>query len=130
MLRGCGLRATSNRRYILDLLGERDVHLSSTEVQEALRRMGGRVDPATVYRSLEALAAVGLAHVVDGPGVRRYGAGAEPHHHAICCRCGRVQDLPLHDLAEVTRRIEELTGLRPDAGGSMLFHGLCASCAD
>ncbi|MFI5663647.1 Fur family transcriptional regulator [Streptomyces sp. NPDC051684] len=128
-LRDRGLRATSNRRQILHLLGSRDAHLSAAEVYEALRRTGERVDPATVYRTLEVLTEVGLAHAVDGPGPKRYGDGSAPHHHAVCRRCGAVKDLPLGGLADAARHIEELTGLRPDASGAMLFHGLCGACS-
>ncbi|MFI5662426.1 Fur family transcriptional regulator [Streptomyces sp. NPDC051684] len=129
LLRGHGLRATSNRRRILDLLGARDAHLSAAEVHDALHRSGERVDPATVYRTLEVLTEVSLAHAVDGSGPKRYGGGSEPHHHAVCRGCGAVKDLPLGGLAEATRHIEELTGLRPDASGALLFHGLCGACS-
>ncbi|MGW4392999.1 Fur family transcriptional regulator [Streptomyces sp. NPDC004685] len=111
------------------LLSSRESHLSSAEVYAELRQMGERVDLATVYRSLEMFADVGLAHTVQCPGPRRYGAGAEPHHHAVCRECGQVSDLRVADLAEAARRIAELAGLRSDAG-SLLIHGVCADCGD
>ncbi|WP_406362241.1 Fur family transcriptional regulator [Streptomyces sp. NBC_00715] len=129
LLRDRGLRVTSNRLQTLELLSRSGAHLSSAEVHNALRRMGERVDPATVYRSLEALAEVGLVHAIEGPGPKRYGEGSEPHHHAVCHECGTMKDIPLEGLAGVARHIEELTGLRPDVGGAMLFHGLCGICA-
>ncbi|MFG2474923.1 hypothetical protein [Streptomyces fagopyri] len=58
----------------------------------------------------------------------RYGITGEPHHHTVCRRCGHVAALACEHLAEAAGRIEELTGLRPDASGSLLVYGRCAAC--
>ncbi|MFJ1733436.1 hypothetical protein [Streptomyces sp. NPDC088254] len=43
---------------------------------------------------------------------------------------GRAEHAPAREhLTETAGRIEELTGLRPDASGSLLVHGRCAPCA-
>lgn len=88
----------------------------------------GAVHPTTVYRTLETLTVVGLTHAVHGPGPTRYGSTGDPHHHTACQQCGHVAALASEHLAEATRSIEELTGLRPDSSRSLLVYGRCASC--
>ncbi|MGW4756207.1 Fur family transcriptional regulator [Streptomyces chartreusis] len=128
LLRRHGLRCTPSRLRILALLGACDHHLSTGEACAHLASAGEAIHPTTVYRTLETLTAVGLAHAVPGPGATRYGLTGEPHHHTVCRRCGRVTALGSDHLREAVGRIEELTGLRPDASGSLLVYGRCARC--
>ncbi|MEU1942023.1 Fur family transcriptional regulator [Streptomyces sp. NPDC059474] len=102
---------------------------SSSEACEQLTRSGKAVHHTTVYRTLEALTAVGLTHAVHGPGATRYGITGEPHHHTVCQQCGHVAVLASEHLAEAVGRIGELTGLRPDSSGSLLVFGRCSGCS-
>ncbi|RMB80534.1 Fur family transcriptional regulator [Streptomyces shenzhenensis] len=129
-LRRHGLRCTPGRLQMLRLLIVSGRHLSITEAWEELARSDIAVHPATVYRTLETLTAAGLVHVVHGPGPARYGITGEPHHHAVCRRCGHVEGLASRHLTEAVGKIEELTGLRPDSSGSLLVYGRCADCGD
>ncbi|MEV8062256.1 transcriptional repressor [Streptomyces antimycoticus] len=96
---------------------------------EQLTRSGKAVHHTTVYRTLEALTAVGLTHAVHGPGATRYGITGEPHHHTACQQCGRVAALASRHVTEAVGRIEELTGLRPGSSGSLLVFGRCSGCS-
>ncbi|WP_243877904.1 transcriptional repressor [Streptomyces sp. SUK 48] len=104
--------------------------LSCTEVCAELQEIGLPFDQATVYRTLETFTEVGLAHAVHGPGPKRYGVSPEPHHHAVCEECGRVQDVAIAHMGDTVERITELTGLRAGAGGSLLLYGRCAQCSE
>ncbi|MFI9246080.1 Fur family transcriptional regulator [Streptomyces sp. NPDC053086] len=130
LLRRHGLRCTPARLCALRLLSVSGEHLSCTDVCTELRRLGLPFDQATVYRTLETLTDVGLAHAVHGPGPKRYGVSPAPHHHTVCEECGRVQDLAIADMREAVERITELTGLRAGAGGSLLLYGRCAQCSE
>ncbi|MFI8487850.1 MULTISPECIES: Fur family transcriptional regulator [Streptomyces] len=129
LLRRHGLRCTSARLRILSLLHSSEQHLTATEICDRLARSGSDRHHTTVYRSLEALTAVGVLHAVPGRGPTRYGMSDEPHHHVACQRCGHIADLPSAPMADAVARVEELTGLRPGASGSLLLYGLCASCS-
>lgn len=128
-LRRHGLRCTPGRLQVLTLLTASGRHLSIAEALDELTRSGGAVHPATLYRTLEVLTAVGLTHAVHGFGPTRYGATAEPHHHTVCRRCGAVAALSGEHMAEAVAKIEELTGLRPDSSGSFQVYGRCARCS-
>lgn len=112
------------------MLSRSGLHLSSAEACAELHRLGAPFDPATVYRTLETLTAVGLTHAVHGPGPKRYGISSEPHHHTVCEQCGQVGTLASEPLREAVERIAEFTGLRPGASGSLLVYGRCARCGD
>ncbi|MFE2194187.1 Fur family transcriptional regulator [Streptomyces olivaceus] len=130
LLRRHGLRCTAGRLRIMFLLRSSGQHLTPAEICTQLTRKGSGRHSTTVYRSLEALTAVGVLHAVPGPGPTRYGMSDEPHHHVACQRCGHVADLPSDPLADAVARIEQLTGLRPGTSGSLLLYGLCAACGD
>ncbi|GAA1153563.1 hypothetical protein GCM10009579_37220 [Streptomyces javensis] len=129
LLRRHGLRCTPGRLRVLALLAASERHLSSSEACEQLTRSGKAVHHTTVYRTLEALTAVGLTHAVHGPGATRYGITGEPHHHTVCQQCGHIAALASRHLTEAVGRIEELTGLRPDSSGSLLVFGRCSGCS-
>ncbi|MCX4573530.1 transcriptional repressor [Streptomyces sp. NBC_01571] len=124
-----GLRCTPGRLRLLTLLSASQRHLSPAEAFEELARSGHAVNPTTVYRTLDALTAVGLTHSVHGPGPARYGITGEPHHHTVCRECGSVAGLSSRHLTEAVDRIEELTGLRPDSEGALLIYGRCTRCS-
>ncbi|MER6557131.1 transcriptional repressor [Streptomyces sp. NPDC001027] len=130
LLRRHGLRCTPGRLHVLSLLSTSELHLSIAEACDRLTRAGGHVHPTTVYRTLEVLTANGLTHAARGPRATRYGITGAPHHHAVCQRCGHVAALASAHLTEAVGRIEELTGLRPDASGSLLVYGRCADCGE
>ncbi|KUO10238.1 Fur family transcriptional regulator [Streptomyces sp. DSM 15324] len=130
LLRRHGLRCTPGRLHVLSLLSAPDLHLSIAEACERLTRLGDAIHPTTVYRTLEVLTATGLTHAVHGPGATRYGITGAPHHHTVCQECGHVAALASTRLTEAVGKIEELTGLRPDASGSLLVYGRCADCGE
>ncbi|MEU9246902.1 transcriptional repressor [Streptomyces sp. NPDC048385] len=128
LLRRHGLRCMPGRLQIVALFSAPTRHLSIAEAWAELNQTGTAVHPTTVYRTLETLTAVGLTHAVHGPGPTRYCVPGEPHHHVVCQDCGRAEALPHERLTDAVGRIEELTGLRPDASGSLLVYGRCARC--
>ncbi|MFF0780280.1 Fur family transcriptional regulator [Streptomyces sp. NPDC003720] len=130
LLRRHDLRCTASRLCTLRLLSASGQHLSTAEVCAELQEMGLPFDQATVYRTLETFTEAGLAHAVHGPGPKRYGVSSEPHHHAVCEECGRVQDVAIAHVSEAVERITELTGLRAGTTGSLLLYGRCAQCSE
>ncbi|MFI6373326.1 Fur family transcriptional regulator [Streptomyces sp. NPDC050546] len=129
VLRGQGLRCTPARLRVLALLSASARHLSVGEACSRLGQAGKSLHTTTVYRTLETLTAAGLTHAVPGPGPIRYGITGEPHHHTVCQRCGYVAALATEHLSEAVDRIQELTGLRPDARGALLLYGRCTDCS-
>lgn len=131
-LRQRGRRITRQRRLIWDALVEHpDTHLSADDIVARVRSHMTKVDPSTVYRTLDLLEREGL--------VRRTNLGAdrafyEPasdhlHHHVVCEQCGAVVHLHDDAVGDVRERVESASGYalsRTD----MSFYGLCPSCRE
>lgn len=132
-LRDVGQRYTAARRRLVDALGSSDRPLS---VPELLK--GRRPPPqSSAYRNLSVLEHAGVVQrVVTDEVFGRYELAeglTEHHHHLICARCGRVEDV------EIPRGLERsidrtLDGLARHAGFATVSHrldliGRCRSCA-
>ena len=131
-LRATGERVTQLRSAVLAVLAERADHLSADQIAGALETGDRPVHRATVYRTLERLAEVGVAAsmtVAGGPTLYHLAAtpGGHPHLHARCRECGAVSVLPRTALDE-TQRVAASAGFRLDAMHSTLV-GECDACA-
>jgi Fur family ferric uptake transcriptional regulator len=134
LLRAAGQRVTKPRVAVLScVLAAGGNHPSAEEVlnQVALRNAG--VHRATVYRTLDGLAAAGvLRHVHLDRGLTAYHV-VEPepvheHIHAQCASCGRVVDLPREILGGTAARVREISGFELDAS-HVALSGYCKDCA-
>ena len=123
------MRMTRQRRVIWELLAGRGDHLTADEIFAEVRRAQPTIARSTVYRALDALEATGDVRSADlgGPPVR-YEVADQPHHHAICQVCGRVQHLDEALVAaieeELARRVQ-FTRVRTN----LVVRGICPSCA-
>ena len=94
-LEGSGQRFTEQRAAVFRFLASTDIHPSADEVFLAVRKELPGISLATVYKSLETLVGCGLAvKLTYSDGSARYDGRTDPHHHARCVSCGRVQDVP------------------------------------
>ena len=128
LIRGAGERLTAPRAAVLAALIRADQALTHHEDEDALRA-GPAVDRVTVYRVLEWLVDIGLAHRIAGDDrVWRFNATGDGRHkshaHFTCFECGKViclQDVKVPPAARVPRgfvsKEVELT-----------IKGLCAAC--
>lgn len=130
-LRDAGHRITKVRRLIWHILKEEGAPLSALEIGGIFAEAGVRVNKTTIYRELEFFVLQGLARMVDfGDQVRRYEmTGKAHHHHAVCTKCGTVEDVELKgDLRIEERKLERDLKFQI-AKHSLEFFGLCAKCA-
>lgn len=141
-LRSVGLRVTSPRVAVLDVLGEAraeaDHHLAAATVAERARARLGSLSTQTVYDCLDVLVRSGLARRIEPAGMAAlYEARADDnHHHAVCRGCGVTVDV---ECVEGTAPC--LVPHLPPAGGGptgsgfvvdeaeVTFWGWCAQCA-
>jgi Fur family transcriptional regulator, stress-responsive regulator len=127
-LREAGYRVTSQRLVIHAALTELGHHLSAEEVFEAVSPRLPNVSLPTVYAGLDALEDAGLVRrVAAGRGRALYDAGGHEHHHLVCRRCGRVEDL------EAPVRLSPALSAAADSGfaaegAEVVVRGLCADC--
>jgi Fe2+ or Zn2+ uptake regulation protein len=129
LLRERGQRATSQRVVMHRLLRERDRHVSAEELlSEAGEQLPG-VSLPTVYATLELFEQLGIVRRVNGGGGRLlWDTRAETHHHMICRRCGRIEDMDTPLDLDRARRSAARSGFQPDRA-EVVVSGLCADCA-
>jgi|SRR5262245_20166100 len=128
-LRERGLRATSQRVVMHRLLRDRNRHVSAEELlSEASQRLPG-VSLPTVYATLELFEELGVVRRVNGAGgTLLWDTRPDAHHHMICRRCGRIEDMETPLDLERARRSAARSGFRADRA-EVVVSGLCADCA-
>ncbi len=128
-LRRAGERVTAQRLEVADTLEAAGRQVTAQALYERLRRRRSAIGRATVFRSLEALVAAGVARrmELDGHVYGYVSCRSGHHHHLACRRCGRVDEIGETYVAPVARRIERDRGFRID-DARLDFYGLCAEC--
>jgi Fe2+ or Zn2+ uptake regulation protein len=130
LLRERGHRVTSQRLVILRELRRHGGHATAEDIHRAVHRDLPATSIPTVYAALELLVELGLARKLDlGFGCALYDARTEAHQHAVCRRCGRIEDLDLElDPEALLSEAGVAGGFEPRAT-ELVISGLCADCA-
>jgi Fe2+ or Zn2+ uptake regulation protein len=124
-----GQRVTSQRVVILRELRRHGGHATAETIHRAVHRDLPGTSIPTVYAALDLLVELGLARRLElGLGAALYDARTDAHEHAVCRRCGRIEDLdieldPQALLAEAGAR-----GFTPRRT-ELVITGLCAECS-
>jgi Fe2+ or Zn2+ uptake regulation protein len=135
-LKRAGLKLTPQRIAIVRLFAGDLSHPTAQDLFERLRPSFPSMSFATVYNTLDTLARTGLAGTVRLPGKRgdaaRFDPNTDPHHHAVCDRCGTVLDIAAGTLAPTPGTTKKLRRTAP--GFSVrtverIYRGLCSRCA-
>ena len=94
-LREAGLRVTSPRLVVLDVLDELGTHVTAADVRRAAVERLGAVSVQAVYDVLSALTLAGLARCIETPGhpARYESRVGDNHHHFVCRNCGTTIDV-------------------------------------
>jgi Fur family peroxide stress response transcriptional regulator len=122
-----GLRCTPQRYAVMAFLMKQTGHPTAAEIFAAVNRADPRCSRATTYNNLRDLVQAGLVREVAVEGrAARFDAQGMRHHHFICDRCGKVEDLEWYD---VPRPASASFGKRTLRQYELIFRGLCAKCA-
>ncbi len=121
-----GLKLTPQRIAILDYLDGNKMHPSAEEIYREVSKRFPTMSFATVYNTLEALRQRGsILELTIDPGKKRFDPNTEPHHHLICTRCRKIEDVHRnYDLSvpNAYRNGFEITG------NHIEFYGVCPEC--
>jgi Fur family ferric uptake transcriptional regulator len=132
-LREAGLRVTSQRLLVFNIVCKSDAHLSADDIHAMVRRQDGDVSLATIYRTLNALSEAGLVapHYLGRDHEREHfeHSGKPEHYHFTCVRCGQVFEFETEAMQTLKVR------LREDKDwvlihSCMCFEGVCSKCRD
>jgi Fur family ferric uptake transcriptional regulator len=128
VLRELGERITAPRVAVLRVLAVEHALLTAERVSAALPD----VHRATVFRTLDKLAALGLVSASrsdEGTGYHlAVVAAGHDHLHARCQRCGRMEALPSAIFRDAARNTAAATDFQVNLRAS-IFVGICATCA-
>ena len=128
LLHARGQRVTPQRLVILRELRRRRRHATAEEIHRAVHaELPGMATP-TVYATLDLLVELGLARRIDTGTAALYDARLDPHQHALCRRCGRVEDVDGDLSAGALLRAAHAAGFQPQSA-ELIISGLCAECA-
>jgi Fur family peroxide stress response transcriptional regulator len=102
-------------------------HPTAAEIFEAVNRVDPRSSRATTYNNLRDLVQAGLVREVAVEGrAARFDAKGKRHHHFICDRCGKVEDMEWYD---VPKPASGSLGKRILRECELIFRGHCTKCA-
>jgi len=87
-----GLRITSQRALILEIIQRGQGHLDADEVYRRARERQPRLSLSTVYRTLRTLKKMGLVEEVHFDEAHHHYEikPSTEHHHLVCLGCGKV----------------------------------------
>jgi Fe2+/Zn2+ uptake regulation proteins len=124
-----GYRLTEPRRSLALLIADQQGHFTAAELVAGVRARRLGVGRATVFRTLEILEELDLVGRLDLPSGEHAYVVCEPahHHHVVCSRCGRTNEIDDAGLRLVVREVARRTGYRVDEHRLEMF-GLCPAC--
>lgn len=125
-----GHRLTKTRKAIVSALLSSEVPLSAFDLKTCLLESDMGVNKTTVYRELAFLVKQSIIHEIQfGDGKTRYRVCPnEHHHHAICVRCNRVNEILMkNDLTAHEKRLVKLMNFKV-LHHTLEFFGVCGTC--
>ena len=124
-----GYRLTEPRRALADLIAGRNGHFTADDLIAASKRRRLGVGRATVFRSLDILAGLGIVERLDLPSGEHAFVTCEPahHHHIVCSGCGRSTDIEDSGLASLLDDVGRRSGFHIESHRLVLF-GVCPAC--
>lgn len=128
-----GLRMTAQRRFIVEAIAAlaSSGHLSPDAIYRRVAREFPRVNPSTVYRTLDLLEELGYlrhTHFHDG-GARYHSAEEAAHQHLVCVACGAELGLDVTLLDPLAEELRRRYGFAADLAHVALV-GRCRGCQE
>ena len=106
-----GMRLSRQRRYILELLWQQQIHLSAREIYNRLNQQGREIGHTSVYQNLEALSEQGIIECLERSDGRLYGHFSSSHSHVNCVDTDEIIDVHVKLPEDIVRQIEAQTGV-------------------
>jgi Fur family transcriptional regulator, zinc uptake regulator len=130
ILRSGGYKVTRARRQVLVVLDEAQKPLSAYEIQKLLKQEDKYLNHVTIYRILDLLCHLNLAHrILSTGGYVKCGLGKQPgcHRFLVCRKCGAIIEFASEELCREENDFAGNFGFHTEYHLSE-FSGLCASC--
>ena len=130
-LSATGLRATSQRALVLDIIRQGGHHLDADEIHRRAQRREPRISLSTVYRSLQRFKELGLVEEFhfDEDHHHYEAKPASGHHHLVCVDCGRVVEFDLDLPGYIAESVPEARDF-DITRAEVRLAGYCSKCRD
>ena len=124
-----GLRVTSQRALILEVIRHGEGHLDADEVYRRAREKQPRLSLSTVYRNLQTLKKLGLVEEVHFDESHHHYEIKPPteHHHLVCLGCGQVIEFKYPLARLVKKKVTEAKDFEI-TGSELRMTGYCPAC--
>lgn len=126
--RRSGYTLTSQRKAVLEALGESRGHPSAEDVYLLVKQKNPRVALGTVYQALGVLEEIGVIeakHWSESP--TRYDLNVGPHLDIRCLNCGEVSEVPGVHFGGLEESIRAATPYEVTRA-TVVVEGLCPTC--
>jgi Fe2+ or Zn2+ uptake regulation protein len=126
--RRSGYTLTSQRKAVLEALGESRGHPSAEDVYLLVKQKNPRVALGTVYQALGVLEEIGVIdakHWSESP--TRYDLNVGPHLDIRCVNCGEVSEIPGVSAGDLEKDIQASTPYEVTRA-AVVVEGLCPAC--
>ena len=130
LLRRRGLRWTTQRATVIEVLAASNGHITGVELIERCRVRDPGTTPSTVYRTLDLLEEIGLVRHGHGADGREefHVLPAGAHGHLHCSTCGSTWEIDERRGEAVAAALRAEDGFELDVGHVTLV-GRCRQCA-
>lgn len=121
-------RHTIQKELILNAVRSLKSHVTADDVYHYIIVEHPSVGKGTVYRNLNILAQEGEIRKVlipDGPDY--FDFTLKDHYHVKCMKCGKVSDVDMDVLPDLTSRIRDKHGMK-FLNYDIVFQGICSEC--
>ncbi len=132
VFRHSGMRLTSQRLTILEVLDDSAAHLDAEGVYHQAKARDPNISLATVYRTLAALKQLGLVyqrHLTPDEQRGYYEIASQQHYHFTCLRCGRVIEFDTPLITQLQQELADEMGVQV-VQSRLYLEGYCALCVD
>ena len=128
LLKKDGASLTKPRRIVFDLL----LNQEPQSMQVVVKRADGKVDRATIYRTIELFERLGIVHRLNigwKYKVELSDVFQGHHHHFYCTNCSKTYSLPANSMLEtMIDSVAAKNGFAP-RGHQLEVYGLCNRCS-
>ena len=117
------MRKSNQKDLILDIINHSTSHYTAYEIYERCQKVLPNISLGTVYRNLNKMVLNNeIERIKTTEGYDRYDNKIKAHHHFICDKCQKIEDVFEPIALNLNDYDNEITSY------SIMFHGICKDC--
>jgi Fur family ferric uptake transcriptional regulator/Fur family peroxide stress response transcriptional regulator len=120
-------RNTRQKAVVYQVVMDSHDHPTAEKVYERAKKELPTISLGTVYRVLKELASEGKVKEIIVNKQSHFDRRTDFHHHFICRKCGKIEDVETPTCRYTCRKIEQKGYLVEEI--EYKFYGLCSKCA-